>query len=184
MMMRKSSVIVVILLVVMGCGGSDEDESTLVGSWEIVSVDDQPLSSVASLLTFALSFAFSFGEAGQVQGIDTKIGENEVVFAADGSYSLNLGFESIVNRGNGDIVTLNQTFTTRGKYTQSGSQLSFVAEVEEVILEPKDVWDSLNYTEAVSPISVEEAAWSISGDMLTLRSTGVTGTIVLMRRNE
>ena len=183
-MMQKSSVIVVILLVVMGCGSSDEDESTFVGSWEIVSIDDQPLSSVASLLTFALSFAFSFGEAGQVQGIDTKIGENEVVFAADGSYSLNLGFESIVNKGNGDIVTLSQTFATRGKYTRSGSQLSFVAEEEEVILAPKDVWDSLNYTEARSPIPIEEATWSLSGDSLILRSTGATGTITLMRRDE
>ena len=183
-MMRKSSVIVVILLVVMGCGSSDEDESTLVGSWEIVSIGDQPLSSVASLLTFALSFAFSFGEAGQVQGINTNIAENEVVFAADGSYSLNLGFESIVTKGDGVLVTLKQTFTTNGKYTQSGSTLSFIAEEEKVILEPKDVWDSLNYTEQQSPISIEEATWSLSGDSLTLRSTGATGTIVLMRRAE
>ena len=183
-MMRKSSVTVVILLVVMGCGSSDEDDPSLVGSWEIVSIDDQPLRSVASLLTFALSFAFGFEGEGQVQGIDTTIVENEVVFAADGSYSLNLGFESIVNKGNGDIVTLSQTFTTRGKYTQSGSQLSFVAEEEKAMYEPKDVWDSLNYTEAGSPISIEKAAWSISGDTLTLRSTGVTGEIVLMRRDE
>lgn len=183
-MMRKSSVIVVILLVVMGCGNSDEDESTFVGSWEIVSIDDQPLSSVANLLAFALSFAFSFEEAGQVQGIDTKIGANEVVFADDGSYSLTLGFETIVDKGNGDIVTLSQTFSANGEYTQSGSQLSFVAEEETAVYEPRDVWDSLNYTEAGSPISIEEAAWSISGDTLTLRSTGVTGEIVLMRRDE
>ena len=183
-MMRKSSVIVVILLVVMGCGGGDEDESTLVGSWEIVSIGDQPLSSVAGLLTIALSFAFGLEEEGQIQGIETKIAENEVVFAADGSYSLNLGFESIVNKGNGVIVTLRQTFTTNGKYTESGSTLSFIAEEEKVILEPKDVWDSLNYTEEGSLISIEEATWSLSGDSLTLRSTGVTGTIVLMRRAE
>lgn len=181
-MMRNSSVIVVILLVVMGCGSSDEDEPSLIGSWEIVSIDDQPLSAVANLLTFALSFAF--GVQGQVQGIDTKIAENEVVFAADGSYSLILGFESAVTKSDGVLVTLKQTFATNGKYTQSGSQLSFVAEKERVILEPKDVWDTLNYGEEQSPISIADATWSLSGDTLSLRSTGVTGTIVLMRRAE
>ena len=51
--MRKTSpVFVVILLVVIGCGSSDEDESTLVGSWEIVSIGGQPLSTVASLFAF------------------------------------------------------------------------------------------------------------------------------------
>ena len=183
-MMRKSPVFGLILLVVMGCGSSDEGEATLVGSWEIVSIDDQPLSAVANLLTFALSFAFSFQEEGQVQGIETKIGENEVVFAADGSYTLVLGFEWAVTKSDGVLVTLKQTFATNGKYTQSDSQLSFVAEEEKVILEPKDVWDTLNYTEEQSPISIEEATWSLSGDTLTLRSTGVTGTIVLMRRDE
>ena len=183
-MMRKSPVFGLILLVVMGCGSSDEDESTLVGSWEIVSIGDQPLSSVASLLSFALSFAFGFEEEGQIQGIETKIAANEVVVAADGSYSLNLGFESLVNKRDGVLVTLRQTFTTNGKYTLSGSTLSFVAEEENVILEPKDVWDSLNYTEERNPISIEEATWGLSGDTLTLSSTGVTGTIVLTRRAE
>ncbi len=184
-MLRKTLVVfVVILLVVMGCGSSDEDESTLVGSWEIVSIDEQPLSTVASLLTFALSFAFGFEEEGQIQGIETKIAKNDVVFATDGSYSLNLGFESVVNKGDGVFVTLRQTFTANGKYTLSGSKLSFVAEEEKVILEPKDVWDSLNYTEEQSVISIEEATWNLSGDTLTLTSTGVTGTIVLMRRAE
>ena len=183
-MMRKSPVFGLILLVVMGCGSSDEDESTLVGSWEIVSIGDQPLSSVASLLSFALSFAFGFEEEGQIQGIETKIAANEVVFAADGSYSLNLGFESLVNKRDGVLATLRQTFTTNGKYTLSGSTLSFVAEEENVILEPKDVWDSLNYTVERSPIFIEEATWSLAGDTLTLSSTGVTGTIVLTRRAE
>ena len=76
-MMRNSSLIVVILLVVMGCGGGEEDDPSLIGSWEIVSIDDQPISAVANLLTFALSF--TFGAQGQVQGIDTKIAGNEVV---------------------------------------------------------------------------------------------------------
>jgi hypothetical protein len=183
-MMKKSPVFALILLVVIGCGSSDEDEPTLVGSWEIVSIDDQPLSSVASLLTFALSFAFGFGTEGQIQGLETKITENEVVIAADGSYSLNLGFESTVTKSDGVLVTLRQIFITNGKYTLSGSTLSFVVEEETVILEPKDVWDSLNYTEEHSPISIEETTWSLSGDTLTLRSTGATGTIVLMRRAE
>ena len=183
-MMKKSPVFALILLVVIGCGSSDEDEPTLVGSWEIVSIDDQPLSSVASLLAFALSFAFGFDERGQIQGLETKIAENEVVFAVNGSYSLNLGFESAVTKSDGDLVTLRQIFITNGKYTLSGSTLSFVVEEETVILEPKDVWDSLNYTEEHSPISIEETTWSLSGDTLTLRSTGATGTIVLMRRAE
>ena len=181
-MMRISSVIVVILLVVMGCGGGEEDDPSLIGSWEIVSIDDQPLSAVANLLTFALSFAF--GVQGQVQGIDTKIAENEVLFTADGSYSLILGFESAVTKSDGVLVTLKQTFATNGEYTQSGSQLTFVAEEEKVTLEPKDVWDTLNYGEEQSPISITEATWSFSGDALTLRSTAPTGTFVLMRRAE
>ena len=184
-MMRKFPVFVLILLVVMGCGSSDEDEPTLVGSWEIVSIDDQPLSSVASVLTFALSFAFGFGTEGQIQGLETKITENEVVIAADGSYSLNLGFESTVTKSDGVLVTLRQIFITNGKYTLSGSTLSFVVEEEKVIREPKDVWDSLlNYTGEQSSMSIGETTGSLSGDMLTLRSTRSTGTIVLMRRAE
>ncbi len=93
-MLRETLLVfVVILLVVMGCGGSDEDESTLVGSWEIVSIDEQPLSTVANLFTFALSFALGFEEEGQIQGIETKIAKNDVVFATDGSYSLRTCFK-------------------------------------------------------------------------------------------
>ena len=132
--MRKTSpVFVVILLVVIGCGSSDEDESTLVGSWEIVSIGGQPLSTVASLFAFFLSLSPAFEAEGQIEGIESRVIKNDFVFAADSSYSSTVGFEWTVNKNNGASITLRRTSTSKGKYTLSGSKISLDAEEEDVI---------------------------------------------------
>ena len=180
---RINFILVPILIgsaIFLSCGGDEEkpepDEPSkedIIGSWEIVSIDGEtPDELAASLL----------GE----DGVETKATKKDYVFVADSSWYANLEFQGEIDLGDGVSVTFGMTFTVKGKYTVSGSKLSFVNEEVNVILNPKDLWESIGIAESALEqefrrdfhLNIDNATWSLSGNTLTLTDDKGSKTVL------
>ena len=164
----------------LSCGGDEEkrepeepSREDIIGSWEIVSIDGETPDELAASL---------FGE----DEVETKATKKDYVFVADSSWYANLGFQGEIDLGNGLSVTFEMNFAINGKYTVSGSKLSFVYESVNVILEPKDLWESIGITEndleqqfrSDFLFDIESGTWSLSGNTLTLTNNGGNKTVL------
>ena len=164
----------------LSCGGDEEKQNPeeplkedLIGSWEIVSIDGETPDELAASL---------FGE----DEVETKATKKDYVFVGDSSWYANLGFQAEVDLSSGLAVTFEMNFAIEGKYTVSGSKLSFVYENVNVILKPKDLWESIGITEKDFEqqfrsdflFDIDSATWSLSGNTLTLTSNAGNKTVL------
>ena len=181
MVWKVLALFVTILLVIIGCGGDEEEaelmvpelsKEDLVGSWEIVSIDDETPDKLAASI---------FGE----DEVETKVTKKDYVFVADSSWYANLGFQGEINLGSGISVTFGLTFAVKGKYTVSGSKLSSVLEEVNVTLDPKDLWKSIGITEEAIEqelrsdiLNTENGTWNLSENTLTLTDDKGSKTVL------
>lgn len=171
------SIVIILVAHLVGCGGdkqvleeadSEPINESLVGSWEVVSIDGESIEE----------YLDPPGEE-----IKIEIVKNEFVFASEGWFAENIGVEFVADLGDGISITLSIIASIKGKYTMSEKQLSLVIDEASVILDPPKVWEELGVTEEayvqeIRKDILESGTWSANGDTLTLTSDDGEKTVL------
>lgn len=158
------------IIALFGCGDGDDDTKGMVGSWELVLIENNRhgIHSVFDYIDYLLEDGSGFEF--------TKITKNDFVFSADGSFAAILGCEfSNLNRDDSLYNRkVNATVMLKGLYSDYGLALLLVLRDAEIELYPEELWEEqeseLEIYESYAPRSIH-IPYSVSGDTLHLGGT-------------
>ena len=177
-----------ILLLTIGCGLPEDKTQQrmegLVGRWEYVSFGEKSVDETIN--------AF-FDDTG-VEGVEVDVTTNSLVVEQDGSWSREIGGEFAGDLSNViEEVSLSKTevsFSEKGTYFVSASELSLVPQDISVGVKPQYFWELVGTTEADfgeqyrSDVfgQIHEFNWEVQGDRLILTAAESGEETVLRKK--